>query len=220
MQRQTTSQFKPLPEGQRKIGFRVAYFRKCSGISRQRLADEAGLTLNQLANVESGRVPLKAIAAWRICQPVAMDIHPQFLFGGYPQLPFPLLSSGQKKRFEREVLANAAETFWDFWSKFGWLFQSENADCSESVSKVECKPMVDNSNNSATLVAVSSEIPTWKQLVQELKRRTKAPGAKVRLANDLKTSRQNVNKWLSGKGAPSAELILELLRWVKRPVEK
>ena len=62
---------------------------------------------------------------------------------------------------------------------------------------------------------MSSEIPTWKQIVAALKRLTKPSGAKAQLAKELKTSRQNVNKWLSGAGAPSAELTLEVFRWVE-----
>lgn len=79
----------------------------------------------------------------------------------------------------------------------------------------ECKPTVDNAKSVNTMARVSSDIPTWKQIVAALKRLTDSPGAKAQLAADLKTSRQNVNKWLSGAGAPSAELTLEVFRWVE-----
>ena len=77
------------------------------------------------------------------------------------------------------------------------------------------KPIVDTATAADTIARVSSDIPTWKQMVAALKRLTNSPGAKAQLAADLKTSRQNVNKWLSGAGAPSAELTLEVLRWVR-----
>jgi transcriptional regulator with XRE-family HTH domain len=79
-----------------------------------------------------------------------------------------------------------------------------------------CKPIVDSSPTGLILPAVSSEIPTWKQIITALKRLTNVPGAKSKLAMELKTSRQNVNKWLSGAGAPSAELTLEVFRWVEK----
>lgn len=77
------------------------------------------------------------------------------------------------------------------------------------------KLSVDKAPASGTVPGMSSEIPTWKQLVSALARLTKSPGAKAQLAKDLRTSRQNVNKWLSGAGAPSAELTLDVFRWVE-----
>jgi transcriptional regulator with XRE-family HTH domain len=77
------------------------------------------------------------------------------------------------------------------------------------------KLKVDNVAASVMVPGVSSEIPTWKQIVAALKRLTKSSGAKAQLAKELKTSRQNVNKWLSGTGAPSAKLTLEVFRWVE-----
>jgi DNA-binding transcriptional regulator YiaG len=77
------------------------------------------------------------------------------------------------------------------------------------------KPIVDTVAGAGNVAGMSSDIPTWKQIVAALKRLTDSPGAKAQLAADLKTSRQNVNKWLSGAGAPSAELTLEVFRWVE-----
>lgn len=77
------------------------------------------------------------------------------------------------------------------------------------------KPIVDIPKTADKFASVSSEIPTWKQIVGALKRKTSSPGAKAQLAVDLRTSRQNVNKWLSGAGAPSAELTLAVFRWVE-----
>jgi len=83
------------------------------------------------------------------------------------------------------------------------------------LGKAAGKLVVDNGAASDTVSNMSSEIPTWKQIVAALKRLTKSSGAKAQLAKELKTSRQNVNKWLSGAGAPSAELTLEVFRWVE-----
>lgn len=78
------------------------------------------------------------------------------------------------------------------------------------------KPMVDISNPAVKVSDVNLVIPTWKHLVKELKRLTRESGAKAQLAADLGTTRQNVNKWLSGAGAPSTELTLDVLRWVRK----
>jgi len=78
------------------------------------------------------------------------------------------------------------------------------------------KLKVDSAEKPGKVPSVSSEkIPTWKELVAKLKSLTKEPGAKAQLAADLGTSRQNVNKWLSKTGMPSAELTLAVFRWVK-----
>jgi transcriptional regulator with XRE-family HTH domain len=85
-------------------------------------------------------------------------------------------------------------------------------------SLLGCKLIVDVTANPDNLSGVRSEteIPTWKQIVAALKRLTESPGAKASLAGKLNTSRQNVNKWLSGAGAPRAELTLEVFRWVEK----
>lgn len=82
-------------------------------------------------------------------------------------------------------------------------------------SRGQGKPIVDTPGNSVTVPLVSADVPNWKKLVAEVKRLTKEQGAKAALAAELETSRQNVNKWLSGDGAPSADLTLALLRWVR-----
>jgi transcriptional regulator with XRE-family HTH domain len=77
-----------------------------------------------------------------------------------------------------------------------------------------CKLIVDESPPPDMICGVSS-IGHWKSLVKRIAALTSPPGAKARLAEQFNTTRQAVNKWLSGKGAPNAELTLRLLVWVQ-----
>jgi transcriptional regulator with XRE-family HTH domain len=76
------------------------------------------------------------------------------------------------------------------------------------------KLIVDEGPPSGMICGVSS-IGHWKSLVKRIAALTSPPGAKARLAEQFDTTRQAVNKWLSGKGAPNAELTLRLLAWVQ-----
>lgn len=116
---------------------------------------------------------------------------------------------------DRNSFARAmVEAIGDFFKDRGLKFRSFGFF--SSLRPPESKLIVDTEAAETIVRNVSSaaEIPTWKEIVRELKRLTDSPGAKAQLAGDLKTTRQNVNKWLSGHGAPSAELTLAVLRWV------
>jgi transcriptional regulator with XRE-family HTH domain len=76
------------------------------------------------------------------------------------------------------------------------------------------KLTVDECPPSGMICGVSS-IGHWKSLAKRIAALTSPPGAKARLAEHFTTSRQAVNKWLSGKGAPNADLTLRLLDWVQ-----
>lgn len=82
------------------------------------------------------------------------------------------------------------------------------------------KLSVDTTLASGRLASVKPDIGYWEALVTKVRAKTSAPGAKAQLARDLNTTRQAVNKWLSGKGAPSAEITLRLLEWVESPAQK
>jgi hypothetical protein len=97
-------------------------------------------------------------------------------------------------------------------AKEAWSEQSQ--EMLLNPEKYLSKLTVDVLADSITIPDMSSENGYWTALVDRLKLLTSAKGAKAQLARDLKTSRQAVNKWFSGKGAPSAELTLRLLYWV------
>jgi transcriptional regulator with XRE-family HTH domain len=79
---------------------------------------------------------------------------------------------------------------------------------------------VDNIESPATNASVSSIPKTWLELLERVRLATSESGTKSRLASELRTSRQNVSKWLKGIGAPSAELTVRLLDWVTEEERK
>ncbi len=86
----------------------------------------------------------------------------------------------------------------------------------DSPPKKKSKLGVDASAASGMLHGMSSETGYWKALVKDIGALTAAQGAKANLARKFKVTRQAVNKWLSGKGAPSAELTLRLFHWAEQ----
>ncbi|MCX6923409.1 MAG: hypothetical protein NT154_09415 [Verrucomicrobia bacterium] len=86
--------------------------------------------------------------------------------------------------------------------------------------KIKSKPTVDTLAAPDIMPGVNSETGYWGALVKRVRVLTTAPGGKAQLARELNTTRQAVNKWLSGKGAPSAEITLRLLQWVVRHEQK
>lgn len=82
------------------------------------------------------------------------------------------------------------------------------------------KLSVDTLAPGGRISAVNSETGYWKALVKRVRALTSATGEKAQLGRDLDTTRQAVNKWLSGNGAPSAEITLRLLHWVEQREQK
>jgi len=220
VQRQTTSRFKPLPDCHRKIAYRLPYIRKCQGVSQARLAADVGLTLAQLANIEAGRVPLRAAAAWKICQ--HLSVHPQWLFNGHRESAFPELTDTQKNWFDQVVVAHGSQTFWDFWASFGFLFLDDQADYFERVALSGHIPKCDAETEKECLTYISpkskckgvkSEI---QKLIDRVKRKASKPGAKAELARTLSVAPARITEWLSGKKESGGEYTLRLQKWVEQ----
>lgn len=81
-----------------------------------------------------------------------------------------------------------------------------------------CKDNLDTLALPANLASMKSEVPTWPELKEDIKKMTAERGAKKALADEIKVSRQVLGNWLSddAQGAPNADLTLELLKRVKQ----
>ncbi len=205
----------------RKIGITLAFIRnREASQTQEEFGKGFGMSQSRLANIESGRTPLPAFVGWDICD--TFNVHPTWLCKGgeYPESRMPDIPPKVREAIEESFKTLASSPFRNVWPALVWAFKETVSDEISSPRdikiNVDGKPMVDTGKESGKVLSVSSEkIPTWKELVSKLKGLTQAPGAKAKLASDLKTSRQNVNKWLSGSGMPSAELTLAVLRWVQ-----
>jgi transcriptional regulator with XRE-family HTH domain len=104
------------------------------------------------------------------------------------------------------------------WEAEARLEQVARLEAAEA--KKKSKLNVDTLLAPAIMGGVNSETGYWKALVKRVCALTSALGEKAQLAREMNTTRQAVNKWLSGKGAPSAEITLRLLRWVGQREQK
>jgi transcriptional regulator with XRE-family HTH domain len=199
-----TSRFKALPERERGIGLRLAYLRKLKAVKQSRLAELLGITRDQIANVESGRVPMRAKLGWDICR--LFDIDPNWLLTGHWGLPgerpFPPADKPWLGFVER-VISKSNASFFDLYSSVGWLLGPDAPG----------KEMLTHVSESANLSAMKSPLA---HLRERLKRATAAKGKKAELAHFLGVPRPCVSDWLSGKREPGGETTLRLLNWVER----
>jgi hypothetical protein len=73
------------------------------------------------------------------------------------------------------------------------------------------KRLVDIAPSTDSVAPVRPIPKNWEALRESLRQATGDPGAKARLAASFNVTRQAVNKWLSGAGAPSPDLTVQLL---------
>jgi transcriptional regulator with XRE-family HTH domain len=106
-----------------------------------------------------------------------------------------------------------------YWTKVQAL-AAAMAMAKQSAVVEKRKLTVDTLPASGIMTSMTSETGHWEALVKRVRALTAAPGQKARLARELNTTRQAVNKWLSGTGAPSAEITLRLLNWVNQQEQK
>jgi transcriptional regulator with XRE-family HTH domain len=215
VKQRTKSRFKTLDLTQRRIGYRLAFVRKCNGITQQRCAVILGLTRYQVANIEVGRVPLKKGAAWRICD--AFWIHPAWLAIGREPMNRTEMEDEKWGSFLRLAKSDGEISYWKFWTeiiagnKYFELFgsDSEAGDVDDMKVSLDIAPAFSQS-------AGVKEIRSLSELLNQVRRLTAARGRKAELAKALDVSRQAVDQWLSEATKPSAETTFALLAWVRK----
>lgn len=111
-----------------------------------------------------------------------------------------------------DLLNNDAPLYW----QVGMAATALEVLTEHIAAEKKSKLGVDTIAPPAILRSMSPATGYWKALVNRLLKLTSRTGAKAQLARELEVTRQAVNKWLSGKGAPSAELTLRVLHWVEQ----
>jgi len=227
---QTTSRFKTLPSQERRIGFRVVYWRKCFGKSQEWLADEAQITLAQLSNIESGRVPLKTGAAFRICK--TLDIHPRWLCFGHNEEALSSLEQWQRDWLEKVATQNSTVLFSTVWIGIGSLFAGDEAsyDYFQKLATSGFVPKfpadLENERLTSIYDVVKSRTVKGKlhltTLIKDVRDATQKPGSKTALANAIGVPLATLSQWLSGKTKrmPDGEHALWLRNWVEKQKRK
>jgi transcriptional regulator with XRE-family HTH domain len=87
MSEKKSSRFQKLSAEEQAVGSRLADIRRFYGYSQAECAKAIHLTRNQLANIESGRVPLRFWTGWRACEFLRLNQY-WLAKGNGPKEPF------------------------------------------------------------------------------------------------------------------------------------
>ena len=200
-------------EGNRQIGLRLAYFRKreteriqiTTGKTQVAFCKILGISREHLANIESGRSPLKLGLAWRVCK--LLDVHPNYLLTELKRLPFPPPSTALDR--VSEMVNSFADTpFLSAWPNLAWMLDEETS--------VFAKTGLTNSSDIGTMPAMKFEAASLLDLLNRVKKLTSTRGKPAQLAESLGVERSRISEWLSGKTKPDGENTLKLLHWVQQ----
>jgi transcriptional regulator with XRE-family HTH domain len=183
------------------------------------LATHAGLTVAQLANVESGRVALRLQAAWKVCR--YLHIHPNWLLSGFEPIGFPVLDDSQIKWFEKLVEKNKNALFFEVWASVRFLLSEEQSGFFLSVIKEGNIPQFPIAPENDFLTKLSESVnneivkPQMPELLERVRKATSEKGEKSKLAELIGVPLASLSQWLSGDREPGGEYTLKLLRWVE-----
>jgi len=222
------SRWKPLPEHERAIGGRLAAARRFCGETQEALGRYLGISRDSIYNMESGRVPVRFLHAWHLCQ--YMNINPDWLHHGEhePMRPFPKLDPDQMEIGEIEAVARQHATFFEGWAAVGWLvmgmdeqlkalrrrlLESQNY-LGGALGKLEIKDSrLTNIIPKDNIKPMESEISRLIERVQAVCARQR--GKRAELARHLGVEPARISVWLTGKKTPGGENALRMLRWVQ-----
>lgn len=119
-----THAFKPLPEWERQVGRRLASLRWGEGWTQRQLAAALGLTRDQVANVEIGRVALDCLPGVFVC--LLFQVHPNWLATGVNTDAPPLVLDKTEMAFQVQGLHFTFLEYWSFFAKKnGWIKPDE-----------------------------------------------------------------------------------------------
>lgn len=122
---------------------------------------------------------------------------------------------GVKRGFLWEIVVDGLERLW------GYRVCGVEVGEPKTWGVAGFEHLVDFSDEIKYTEGVDSELSEWEQLIQRLQRLVDIErGTQSRLARHLGVTPQAVFRWLKGKAAPSADLTLRLLKWVRREESK
>lgn len=198
----------------RRMGHFLTYLRRDFEFpSQAAFAEKLGVSRSYLANIESGRTPIKLKTAWDVCR--LLDLHPDFLIscGKNNRAPFPILPTGEAGRAEALINALQATDFVVAWGAVRDVLFKPEAAQSLAPSGVAGKNELTIYPQDGNVVEVKPIMP---KLIARLRKATSEHGRKTELAVWLGVSPQKVTDWLSERVEPSGETTLRLLKWVEQ----
>lgn len=223
-----------LTDEEAEIGDRIRIAREHYGTSRQLVAEQMGLSRQQIDRIERGEVAVRFRPAILFCR--FAGINPLWLAFGEPENRFGFFwimhdPSSQKGY---RVLANvtriaALEMAAD--SLFLGEIQRNKELYSAASRSLTSKEgpgwgvlappfahenkVLDAAYHQPIVVfQMSQKKGGWEALRDRIRAATPKRGDRVKLAREFGVTPQAVAKWLSGASAPTAETTLQLLEWV------
>jgi transcriptional regulator with XRE-family HTH domain len=219
VQKPKTPRFRPVSDFERRIGNRLAYFRRDRDITQSDLAKKLDTTRNQLSSIEAGRVPLSAELGLKACR--FFEINPMCLISGNEQAGlFPQLDPEWSLWLDQHFRLVRRETFADAWCGIAWLFAG-----TPELDELRRKVLPEFQKHQAQRKQLQDDYryrnipdvrPQWPALLKDVIARTKLKGLKARLASDLGVPAPRISEWVKGKGRPTAEVALTLRKLFDR----
>jgi len=193
------SRFNVLSEDHRRIGLRIVHLRRVDEIPQAQLARDMGLTINRLANIETGRVALPSDIGWQLC--CYFVVNPLWLCTGQGREYFADEFGDKKLRaiIDDFIQRNASIPLLEVWPGSSLQIQI-------------LKKQLTSLSESVKFEIVKPQLPA---LLERLKSATKQKGKKTELAADLNVPLASISQWLSGEREPGGEYTLKLLKWVE-----
>jgi transcriptional regulator with XRE-family HTH domain len=198
----------------RRMGHFITYLRRDFEFpSQAAFAERLGVSRSYLANIESGRTPIKLKTAWDVCR--LLDLHPDFLIscGKNNRAPFPILPTGEAGRAEALINALQATDFVVAWGAVRDVLFEPEADQVLAPSGLAEKNELTTTSEIRKVEDVKSEI---EKLLARVRGLVSAKGMKAKLAATLGVPQSRLSEWLGGTCEPSGETTLRLLKWVEQ----
>jgi transcriptional regulator with XRE-family HTH domain len=205
-------------------------------LSQAEFATRFGLSRNQLANIETGRVVLNLEMGYRMAK--ALDISPGW-FVGRSEEPFPQLEPNMAKWLEDHCASKVESAFVEGWPVIQSIIELDQREDQESrewldrfyehfstfdvnaalglpPEKHSVKIHLTNPATSGKLGGVKKN--QWPELKQKIQQAASEPGVKSALAKFLGVHLTQLSKWLTDSKIarePGAEYALQMKYWVE-----
>jgi transcriptional regulator with XRE-family HTH domain len=212
---------KSVPDiSERLIALRLKEARLRRNMSQSALAALMRLTRDQLASIETARVPLRFWNGWAACDHFALNLNPAWLASG-EGAPNPFVFYGFDPEEHNAVTERTlfSQGFAIIRQRYliEWQAEMETKQFGRAlaVNSLDSQGTLDTVHNLFNKPSMARPTESrWDLLLSRLRVTTQPFGAKARLAQQVGVKKQAVSQWLSGETRPTAETVLRLVEWV------
>jgi transcriptional regulator with XRE-family HTH domain len=186
------------------------------GLSQRTVAEQIGLSRDQLNRIERGLVSPRFAPCWTFCE--FTGANPLWLAFGEPygRLGFAAgdMSDVPAGKPFNEAMRDMEGDYIQYRSRLLKVPGPPRIRFSMVLDPPSKKSVAPRLFKHYLSSDMASRTHTWENLRSRLHAATKSPGAKGALAHHFNVSAAAVSQWLSGASAPTADTTLRLLEWV------